>query len=1329
MANDKLKFVIDVDDQGSPTIRKFGDTVEKSAKNAKASVNKMDAAFSNALKTAAGFAAGAVSIGLLKSAVESTIRAGADFEQQMINVGAVMRLDKDTAQGAASLAALEAAAKKMGETTEHSASTSAEAIRLMGMAGWDTQQSIAALPGLLDLATAGSVALGTAADIVTDQMTAFGMAADQTGRFNDALIGTITRANTDIPKMGESLKYVGPVAKAAGQDIEDTAAQIGILANAGIKGSEAGTALRSILNKTEQAARTLADTTGADLNPKTATLQDVMRAAADAGWGLKEMTEEFGLEASTAAIVLKENVKGLDDLEAALRSNEGEAAKMAGTMRDTTNAAFKEFQSVIEGIKLDIFEEYKDTVKDSTQSATQFFREHKTEIIEFVGNLQMAIEGIITVIGKFASGTAKVVNAAAQISQMAGALSTAHVSMSDFTKRGATLENTLDAIANGTLETRNRILDLKNEIRDLQDRTAHLNFVGADPGEIEKVGQEIGRLTKELEGLQEAAAEKTEMTVDVTATGSSKKPFSEKMAELTVTAEKFKRLTGGSWETVMEMKGTVGGSKKDLSRALDEAQRAYDRMFRDMGSSAAGYYDWELAQIKEQRDEFEAATGDKAMAHEWYIDAVSKLDEDLAKERERQREKEVAAAERAARETESAYSQMYRDLGHEAEGYYDFERAQIEAQARIFEDATGDKLMARKWLDSELEDLDEDRERALRESYREQVRASDDFFQGMLLGFQEITERQRTWAMEGEDLAREFSRGASDALADNLVSLAKGQFDDLGDAWESLWDSMLDKLANTVAEMAVEWAVAEGMSMIGGLVGSFFHEGAWDVSDSSSLKPDEIPAVLQSGEMVIPKAQSEIIRAAAAEYGIDDFDELAKMVAQDAYMGSLLGTGIQLETMGAGGGNAAGGGFSGGGTGESLDAFGMGMLDGAKTGFGKIAAMSVANAVTGQELSIGATLSAGLPSLGLSAVTSGLSSVMGISGKYGKIGSTIFGGLMGMAMGPAGSMMGSFAGGYIGTALADMLDMREKEEMLDAIEQGFVDAASAKYGGFIGNILGHIQGYAHKSTLSSTAATASAAGFDSQGLSGFGSGGYGGYGSLGGIGPSGTAGGGASAGFGGASNPGSMGGGNTAGSGLGGASDSGGMGLGDTGGGFGDDAGGMAGEKGGLAMGGIVTRLMVPHGEDGFAPVQFGEGVLSKKGMKAFDDINKGKIPEAMAPDREAEPSSSFDLERSNLLPPGTSKMWDGFMYGDTVTGRPGRHSTLDSLDDADAGASLTGSTANIEQLLGELVAIARRGETFNINVTLDGRNLERIVEDVVVRRSERGLTGERVIS
>lgn len=173
----------------------------------------------------------------------AAIKTTSDFESQMSKVQAI------SGSNAEQMDALKEKARDMGATTKFSASEAGEAMEYMAMAGWKTEDMLNGVSGIMHLAAASGEELGTTSDIVTDALTAFGMSADESGRFADILASAASNANTNVSMMGESFKYAAPVAGALGYSAEDVAVALGLMANSGIKADMAGTSLRNMFNR------------------------------------------------------------------------------------------------------------------------------------------------------------------------------------------------------------------------------------------------------------------------------------------------------------------------------------------------------------------------------------------------------------------------------------------------------------------------------------------------------------------------------------------------------------------------------------------------------------------------------------------------------------------------------------------------------------------------------------------------------------------------------------------------------------------------------------------------------------------------------------------------------------------------------------------------------------------------------------------------------------------------------------------------------------------------------------------------------------------------
>ncbi len=204
--------------------------------------NAMDSATQSAVGGAKSAVLGAAGFAGLTVGVGSALTSFGDFESGMSQVAAI------SGATGAELDALTEKAKQMGATTKFTATESAEAFNYMAMAGWKSGDMLGGIDGIMSLAAASGESLGTTSDIVTDAITAFGLKASDSTHFADVMAQTAANANTNVSMMGESFKYVGPLAGAMGYSIEDVSLALGLMANAGVKSSMAGTSLRTAIS-------------------------------------------------------------------------------------------------------------------------------------------------------------------------------------------------------------------------------------------------------------------------------------------------------------------------------------------------------------------------------------------------------------------------------------------------------------------------------------------------------------------------------------------------------------------------------------------------------------------------------------------------------------------------------------------------------------------------------------------------------------------------------------------------------------------------------------------------------------------------------------------------------------------------------------------------------------------------------------------------------------------------------------------------------------------------------------------------------------------------
>lgn len=308
----------------------------------------------------------------LKEFASEVVEVGSSFEKSMSNVQAL------SGASAEELQLLSDTAKEFGANTQFSATEAADALSYMALAGWDAKTSTEALGGVLDLAASSGMDLASASDMVTDYLSAFGMQASESTYFADLLSYAQANANTTAEGLGEAFKNCAANLNSAGQDIETTTALLSSMANQGLKGSEAGTALtaimRDITKKMEDGKIAIGETTieVQDASGNFRDLTDIIRDVSDA-------TDGLGTAEKSAALLTtftKDSVKGLNlilnagideaaSFEEELRNCGGTAAETAKIMNDNLSGDLTALNSKIEGVKITIYESFAPAMREA----------------------------------------------------------------------------------------------------------------------------------------------------------------------------------------------------------------------------------------------------------------------------------------------------------------------------------------------------------------------------------------------------------------------------------------------------------------------------------------------------------------------------------------------------------------------------------------------------------------------------------------------------------------------------------------------------------------------------------------------------------------------------------------------------------------------------------------------------------------------------------------------------------------------------------------------------------------------------------------------------
>ncbi|NRO98132.1 phage tail tape measure protein [Paraburkholderia sp. NMBU_R16] len=366
---------------------------------------------------AASAAGGAIGGGILFGA-KRLLSSGYEFDAAMSRVQALARIEKESAE----LSALRLQARKLGATTSFTAGEAASGQGFLAMAGFTPDQILQAMPGVLSMAKAGDTDLARTADISSNILTGFGLKADEMNRIADVLTMTFTTSNTTLEMLGGTMKYVGPVARAAGMSLEQAAATAGLLGNAGIQATQAGTTLRSML------LRLSAPTSGASAALKElgvraldargnvrdipSILRDVAKATEKLGSGtrLDYLKQIFGEEpaAGMSELIAQQGAQGIEKYVSILRNASGTAQGVASVMADNLKGDLLTTQSAFADLGVSISDAVNPALRAFMQSVTGYLGrasrwvQENPRLARTLGTITLALGGILAALSALA---------------------------------------------------------------------------------------------------------------------------------------------------------------------------------------------------------------------------------------------------------------------------------------------------------------------------------------------------------------------------------------------------------------------------------------------------------------------------------------------------------------------------------------------------------------------------------------------------------------------------------------------------------------------------------------------------------------------------------------------------------------------------------------------------------------------------------------------------------------------------------------------------------------------------------------------------------------
>ena len=378
---------------------------------------------SSAFKTTGGLLSKNVTLPIVGVGA-AAVKTATDFEAGMSEVKAI------SGATGSEFDALRDKAIEMGAKTKFSASDSADAFKYMAMAGWDASQMMDGIAGIMDLAAASGEDLATTSDIVTDALTAFGLQASDSAHFADVLAQASSKSNTNVGLMGETFKYVAPVAGALGYSIEDTAVAIGLMANSGIKGSQAGTALRSTITRLAKPVGEAKDAVE-ELKISITNADGTMKPLSQTMVELREKFAGLTEEQKTQYAAMLAGQEGMSGLLAIVNASDedfqkltdeinnanGAAEDMASVMMDNTAGAVEQLKGALESAGILIGEKLTPYIRQLAEWITglvekfnSLSEEEQDQIVKF-GLILAAIGPVLLILAKVISVVSTVVKA------------------------------------------------------------------------------------------------------------------------------------------------------------------------------------------------------------------------------------------------------------------------------------------------------------------------------------------------------------------------------------------------------------------------------------------------------------------------------------------------------------------------------------------------------------------------------------------------------------------------------------------------------------------------------------------------------------------------------------------------------------------------------------------------------------------------------------------------------------------------------------------------------------------------------------------------------
>lgn len=832
------------------------------------------------------------------------VKTAADFDSSMSQVAAVSGASGDD------LERLRDKARKMGAQTQFSASEAADAMNYMAMAGWKTEDMLGGVEGIMNLAAASGEDLAAVSDIVTDGLTAFGLSAQDSGRMADVMAAASSNANTNVSMLGESYKYCASTAGAMGYSLEDVTESLGLMANAGVKGSQAGNTLKNAMINLAKPTDAMAATmkqynisiTNSDGSMKS--WNEVVANLRTSLGGLSEAEQTaavatlFGKEATAGMLsVINAAPADIEKLNGAILNSSGSAKEMAETMQDNLNGQLKKLQSQLSELAISIGEVLMPVIRSIVERLKGLVEKFnglsdgQKKVIVVVGLLVAAIGPVILIIGKFATAIGAIMTIAPTLTAVLGAVKIAFAAIGGPV---TLIIGLITALVLGFIHAYNTSEEFRNKVNAAfasvkNAVTGALSAAAAKVKEFVNVGKNV------IVGLWNGINDK------VAWLKGKVKGVVDKIKGWFISKEGFDEHSPSKWSEGVGsyvMDGLGNGFEKDET-AIRAARKAADNI-KNAITDEISKVNAEISSIQKESEERQAK---EELAQ--YKENLAKKQAELKKAEPKNRKSildEIAKIEKdwnkkqleAAKQAEQKKLQERLTALQEFKQKYESELAAIEQKESSLSDKLADygELFSRvKDEDSgkeifKLNDLDESIKKI--QQYNEQIESlKEKGLDGGLLAeiadmsiddaldftkkldslevgkFEEYVEKFEEKRRLANEAAQQFYSDEMEELAMNAVEQAKSYADDFNDVGKALTDGVAEGIKDGKSSIvnAIVKAIRDAIRAAKDEAG--MGGGGSDGSHRTGLR--EVPfdgyrAILHKGERVLTQPEAERYR-------------------------------------------------------------------------------------------------------------------------------------------------------------------------------------------------------------------------------------------------------------------------------------------------------------------------------------------------------------------------------------------------------------------------------------------------------------------------------------